>query len=216
MGGRHMTSRIIKCSAVALGLLLLEPLAAQGQDFQRVSLGADVVAWFAPDLDNFAMALAADGTVEAYQIDDSVLYGFRPFIRLGLTRRFDIEISHEFDFGDDVEPMVSAASAIWRPFSRSGLELHGSICYGQFDWDGPGTFKSSWGWEVGAAYNLPLLAGMNLILGVAYRDIAMDFKVDKFLEELEETRPEVTTVSFSDTEVDTAGIVASAGVLITF
>jgi hypothetical protein len=211
-----MKNKIVKCSVVALGFAILVPLAAQGQDFQRVSFGADVTAWFVPDLDGFAMALASNGTVETHAIDDSVLYGFRPFVRLGLLRQFDLQLSHEFAFGDDAEPMVSAASGIWRPFSRSGLELHASICYGQFDWDGPGAFKSSWGWEIGAGYNLALLESVSLLFGVAYRDITMDFKVDKFLRELGETRPDITTVSFSETQVDTAGVVASAGVLITF
>jgi hypothetical protein len=211
-----MKNKAIGCTVVALGFALLAPIAASGQDFQRVSFGADVTAWFTSGLDDFAMALIGDGIIETHQIDDGALYGFRPFVRLGLIRQFDLEFSHEFGFGDDVEAMVTAASGIWRPFSKSGFELHASICYGQFDWDGPGTFKSTWGWEVGAGYNLALLQNVSLIFGVAYRDITMDFKADKFLDELAETRPEVTTVSFSETEGDTAGVVASAGVLVTF
>jgi hypothetical protein len=44
----------------------------------------------------------------------------------------------------------------------------------------------------------------------------LDFKEDELLKDLAETRPEVTTVSFSETEVDTVGVVASAGVMVTF
>lgn len=212
-----MKNRIMKCSVVALGFVFLMPLAAQGQDFQRVSFGADVTAWLTPNLDDFAMALAADGAVEEFEIDDSVLYGMRPFVRFGLIRQFDLELSHEFAFGDDADAMVSAASGIWRPFGKSGLELHASICYGQFDWSGPGDFESTWGWEIGAGYNLPLFETVTLVFGVAYRDITLDFKEDELLEDLAETRPEVvTTVSFSETDVDTAGVVASAGVMVTF
>ncbi len=211
-----MKNRIMKCSVVALGFVFLVPVVAHAQDFQRVSFGADVTAWFTPKLDDFAMALAADGTIETHQIDDTALYGFRPFVRFGLIRQFDLELSHEFGFGDDADAMVSAASGIWRPFGKSGLELHASICYEQFDWNGPGDFESTWGWEIGAGYNLPLLETVTLVFGVAYRDITLSFKADELLEDLAETRPEVTTVSFSETDIDTAGVVASAGVLVTF
>jgi hypothetical protein len=211
-----VNAKIIKHVILSVALALLLPLVAHSQDFQRVSFGADATAWFAPDLDGFSMALGGPGVAEIHEIDDTALFGLRPFVRFGLLQGLDLELSHEFAFSGDTDIMVSSASGIWRPFGQSGLELHASICYGQFDWDGPGNFDSNWGWEIGAGYNLRLLQSASLIFGVAYRDLTFDFEIDEMLQDFTTTRPDVSDVLLTDTEVDAAGVVASAGVLITF
>ncbi len=211
-----MSTKITNYAIVSAVLALALPLVANAQDFQRVSFGADAAAWFAPDYDGFSIALEGLGPSEFHSIDDTELFGIRPFVRFGLIHELDLELSHEFAFSDGTDLMVSAASGIWRPFGRSGLELHGSICYGQLDWDGPGNFDSNWGWEIGAAYNLRLLQSTSLIFGLAYRDLAFDFEIDDLLDDLPTMRPDVTDVFLTDTEVDAAGVVATAGVLVTF
>jgi hypothetical protein len=206
----------IKPVVVSVALAFVLPLAGHAQDFQRISFGADAAAWFAPDLDAFSIALEGPGRTEIHEIGDTALFGIRPFVRFGLIHGLDIELSHEFGFSDDTDVMVSAASGVWRPFGQGGLELHASLCYGQFDWNGPGNFESTWGWEIGAGYNLRLLDTVSLLLGVAYRDLTFDFQIDDLLEHLPEERPDVTDVYLTDTKVDTGGVVATAGVLVTF
>ncbi len=213
--------RIVKYGAFFSGLLFLLPLSGQTLSSQRISLGGDAVMWAAPDLDSFSMAVSSPAGAEVHEMDSTVLYGVRPFVRFGLLQWLDIELSHEFAFGDETDLMVSSASGIVRPFGEGGLELHASICYGQLKWDGPGNFDSNWGWEIGAGYNFRFTDSLSLLIGVAYRDLAFDYDVSDAIGELMEKLPEGTEseaimVALSEEEVDAAGVVASAGVLVTF
>jgi hypothetical protein len=206
----------IKHVIVCMVLTFALPLTVQGQEFERISLGGKVVVWSVPDLDGFWVALDGLRGTERHEIDDNVLYGVRPFLRVGLIRQLALELSHEFAFGDNADIMVTSGTGIWRPFSSSGLELHASICYGQLDWDGPGNFDSTWGWEAGGGYSFKLFDSVNLVLGVAYRDLSFDYEVDELLLDLVETRPDVATVRYSRDSVDPSGLVADIGIFVTF
>jgi len=206
----------IKQIAVGVALAVTMPLVAHSQGFERISLGAKAVVWNVSELDDFWVMLEGQGGTEVYELDESVLFGFRPFVRIGLTQELALELSHEFAFGDDADIMVSSGTGIWRPFGEKGLELHASICYGQFDWDGPGNFDSTWGWEVGGGYSFSLSDSVSLMVGIAYRDISFDYKVDEMLADLVETRPDVAAVSLSEGSVDSAGVVADIGISVTF
>lgn len=206
----------IKRVIVVAALMVLPALAVHAQGFERVSLGANGVVWGTPDLDDFSLAFESREGNEVYELDESVLFGVRPFVRLGLTRQLAVELSHEFAFGDEADIMVSSGTGIWRPFGESGLELHGSICYGQLDWDGPGDFDSAWGWEAGGAYTFRISESVYLLAGVAYRDLSFDYRTADLQEELKETRPDVFGVGLSKDSVDSAGVVGSVGVFVTF
>jgi hypothetical protein len=197
-------------------LVVIVPLAAHGQGPERISIGARGVVWAVPDLESFSLALGGIGGTEIYEIDESVLFGGRPFVQLSLTRQLALELSQEFAYGEDTDIMVSSGTGIWRPFGERGLELHASICYGQFDWDGPGGFDSSWGWEIGGGYSFWLSDSVSLVVGVAYRDLSFDYEVDDLLLELAEERPDVGIATLSKESVDSAGVVGSIGVSITF
>jgi hypothetical protein len=211
-----MKSNIILHVFVCLGLALALPVLSHAQDFQRISIGSHAAVWSVPQMDGFSVAVIGPEGTEIRDVDDTVLFGFRPFVRLGLIREFDIELSHEFAFGSDVDVMVSSASGIVRPFAGSGLEFHASICYGQLDWDDITAFDSSWGWEVGVGYNFRLSPSAALVIGLAYRDLSFEVDVDKTQARVKETRPEVTDVALSEDSLDAAGIVANAGIYITF
>jgi len=205
----------IKQVVIAVALMATLPLAVQAQGFERISLGGKAVVWGVPDLDSFSLALDGMAGTEIHGIDESVLFGLRPFVRLGLTSELAVELSHEFAFGGE-DIMVSSGTGIWRPFGENGLELHASICYGQFDWDGPGSFDSTWGWEAGAGYSFRLTDSASLVVGLAYRNLSFDYEVDELLLDLAETRPDVAVVSFSQESADAAGVVADIGIFITF
>ncbi len=200
---------------VVVALMVAVPLIVHSQGPERISLGVKGVVWSAPDLDDFSVTLEGmQGTV-VYETDETALFGVRPFVRFGLTQRLALELSHEFGFGDNVDIMVSSGSGIWKPFGESGLELHASICYGQFDWDGPSTFDNAWGWEVGAGYSFKLSRSASLVAGVAYRDLSFDYDVEALMGELAATRPDVL-VGVSEGSADAAGFLADVGVSITF
>jgi len=203
----------IKQVSVGVAVMVTVPLIVQCQGVERVSLGGKAVVWSVPDL---SLALEGMPGTEIHELDESVLLGFRPFVRLGLTPELAVELSHEFAFGDDADITVSSGTGIWRPFGETGLELHASICFGQFDWDGPGNFDSTWGWEVGGGYSFRLSDSASLVVGVAYRDLSFDYEVDDSLEDLAGTQPDVTLVSFTEGSVDAAGVVADVGIFITF
>lgn len=189
---------------VAVVLAVALPFSLYGQGFERVSLGADGVVWSVPELDSFSLELVGMDGTEVHEVDETVLFGVRPFLRFGLTRRFALELSHEFAFGDDVDIMVSSGTGIWRPVQESGLELHASICYGQFDWGGPGTFDSTWGWEAGAGYSFKLSDSASLVVGVAYRDLSFDYDVDRLRSEFEEARAEEIEELREEIEIEAA------------
>jgi hypothetical protein len=214
MGGIHMNVNLRKTIVIA-ALTLVTPFVAHSQGFERIALGGKASVWSASDLDNFSLVLDGLGGTEVYEMDDNILFGIRPFVRLGLTRHLALELSHEFTFADS-SIMVSSGTGIWKPFEETGFELHASICYGQLDWDDPGDFDSAWGWEAGAAYTFPLSPATNLIVGLAYRDLSFDFDPDALLTELSETRPDVLALSISGDKVDAAGFVADIGILVIF
>lgn len=203
----------LKQVIVAVALTLTLPLTGHGQGFERISLGAKGVYWSVPDLDTFSLGIEGPGLSEIHEIGESELFGVRPFLRLGLTRRLAVELSHEFAFGDDVDLTVSSGSGIWRPFGESGLEFHASICYGQLDWGGPGDFESAWGWEVGGGYSLRLFRSVSLVAGVAYRDLSFAYNVVDLLDQIAET---AVSLSLPQESADSAGVVAGIGVFITF
>jgi len=210
-----MNRRTILFAILCIGWVLALPIPSQAQDFQRISFGGDAVAWSVSEMDGFSVTLSGPDGTEIREIGDSVLFGFRPFIRFGLIRELDLEVSHEFSFGSDVDIMVSSATGIIRPFGGTGLELHASICYGQFDWGDIPDFDSAWGWEIGASYNFKLSRSAGLIVGVAYRDLSFEVDLDKTLSDLEQTRPG-TTVAVFEENADAAGVVGTVGVLISF
>ncbi len=201
---------------VVAAVMVLPALAVHAQGVERVSLGANGVVWGMPDLNDFSLAFQTAGATEVYELDQSVVFGVRPFVRFGVTRQLAVELSHEFAFGDDANIMVSSGTGIWRPFGESGLELHASICYGQLDWDGPGDFDSAWGWEAGGAYTFRVSESVYLLAGVAYRDLSFDYNTAALLTDLEETRPDVLAIDLSKGSADAAGVVGSVGVFVTF
>ena len=215
MGGNRMKRIPVTFVAIAV-LVFLKPLVARGQGLERISLGAKAAAWIVPDLDDFSLILDGLRGPEVYETDESVLLGIRPFARLGLTQNLALEISHEFAFSGDSDVMVTSGTGIWRPFSRTGLEFHASICYGQFDWNGPGDVDHTWGWEAGASYRLELTESVCLIAGIAYRDLTFDFDVEGLFTDLAETRPDVAVVSFSQESIDASGAVADIGISVRF
>jgi hypothetical protein len=197
----------------ALTLTVALPFLAHAQEVERFSVGIDAAVWDASNIEDFSVVIRSDTEIaQVHSIADSVPYGVRPFLRLGLSRELAVELSHEFSFGDDVDIMVSSASAIWRPFGQRGLELHASLCYGQLHWDGPGDFNSPWGWEAGAGYSFWLSESPALIVGVAYRDLSFGLE----LEELQEQLPQGMSASASETSLDSAGVVGSLGFFFIF
>lgn len=202
----------VKQVAGTLAVTVALPLVALGQQVERFALGADAVVWGAPDLDSFSLSITGTEGTAVHEIGDTVLYGIRPFIRIGASKEFAAELSHEFVFGDDVDVMVSSATAILRPFGKSGLEVHASLCFGQMDWDGPGGFDSAWGWEVGAGYTFKLSDSAVVLIGIAYRDVSFHYDLEGLVEEL----PKDSTVSLPDESVDSAGVVGTAGFFVIF
>jgi len=197
---------------VASALIVTAAAAVRGQGVERYALGVNGTVWSVPDLDRFSVVIG--GAEEG--IEDTVLYGVRPFVRLGLSSHLALEVSHEFAFGDDVDVMVSSGSGIWNPFGGGGLELHASICFGQFDWDGPGNFNSAWGWEVGGAYSFRISNSVRLLIGIAYRDLSFDYDLAELLVELAETAGGAEGVTVSEGSADSAGAVGNIGLSVTF